>query len=66
MAKHHQFDVLVGFCPPEGSQYLKNAACDEVAETGGPWQMMVPDAEESQLKRPIDLLAPYSSPSSLR
>src|ERR1035438_5118894 len=33
MAKHHQFDVLVAFCPPEGSQYLKNAARDEVAET---------------------------------
>ena len=33
MAKHHQLDVLVAFCPSEGSQYLKNTACDEVAET---------------------------------
>jgi hypothetical protein len=33
VAKHHQLDVLVAFCPSEGSQYLKNAARDEVAET---------------------------------
>jgi hypothetical protein len=35
VAQHHEFDVLVAFCPPEGSPYLKNAARDEVAETEG-------------------------------
>ncbi len=33
VAKHHQLDVLVQSCPSAGSQYLKNAARDEVAET---------------------------------
>ncbi len=33
VAKHHQLDVLVAFCPSAGSQYLKNTARDEVAET---------------------------------
>jgi hypothetical protein len=32
VAKHHQLDVLVQSCPSAGSQYLKNAARDEVAE----------------------------------
>jgi hypothetical protein len=35
VAQQHEFDVLVAFCPPEGSQCLKNAARDEVAETEG-------------------------------
>ena len=33
VAKHHQLDVLVQSCPPAGSQHLKNAARDEIAET---------------------------------
>jgi hypothetical protein len=33
VAKHHQLDVLVQSCPSVVSQYLKNAARDEVAET---------------------------------
>jgi hypothetical protein len=33
--QHHEFEVLVAFCPSEGSQYLKSAARDEVAETEG-------------------------------
>jgi len=33
VAQHHELDVLVQSCPPEGSQHLKNAARDEVAET---------------------------------
>jgi hypothetical protein len=32
VAKHHQLDVLVQSCPSTGSQCLKNAARDEVAE----------------------------------
>jgi hypothetical protein len=35
VAEHHQLDVLVAFCPSARSQYLKNAARDEVAETEG-------------------------------
>jgi hypothetical protein len=35
VAQHHEFEVLVAFCPSEGSQYLKSAARDEVAETEG-------------------------------
>ncbi len=35
MAQHHQLDVLVQSCPPAGSQYLKNAARDEVAQAEG-------------------------------
>jgi hypothetical protein len=33
VAKHHQLDVLVQSCPSAGSQHLKNAARDEIAET---------------------------------
>jgi hypothetical protein len=33
VAQHHQLDVLVAFCPSARSQYLKNAARYEVAET---------------------------------
>jgi hypothetical protein len=33
VAKHHQLDVLVRSCPSAGSQHLKNAARDEIAET---------------------------------
>jgi hypothetical protein len=33
VAQHHQLDVLVQSCPSARSQYLKNAARDEVAET---------------------------------
>ena len=33
VAKHHQLDVLVAFCPSAGSQYPKNTARDEVAQT---------------------------------
>jgi hypothetical protein len=33
MTKHHQLDVLVQSCPSAGSQHLKNAARDEIAET---------------------------------
>src|ERR1039458_7645594 len=61
VAKHHQLDVLVQSCPSARSQCLKNAARDEVAETDAHGQMMVDDAEEGQLKGPIDFLAPYSS-----
>ncbi len=32
VAKHHQLDVLVQSCPSAGSQCLKNAARDEIAE----------------------------------
>jgi hypothetical protein len=35
LAEHHQLDVLVQSCPSARSQYLKNAARDEVAETEG-------------------------------
>jgi hypothetical protein len=35
VAQHHQLDVLVQSCPPAGSQHLKNAARDEVAEAEG-------------------------------
>jgi hypothetical protein len=33
VAQHHQLDVLVRSCPSARSQYLKNAARDEIAET---------------------------------
>ena len=33
VAEHHQLDVLVQSCLSARSQYLKNAARDEVAET---------------------------------
>jgi hypothetical protein len=33
VAQHHQLDVLVQSCPSAGSQHLKNAARDEIAET---------------------------------
>jgi hypothetical protein len=33
VAKHHQLDVLVQSCPSAGSEHLKNAARDEIAET---------------------------------
>ena len=35
VAEHHQLYVLVQSCPPAGSQHLKNAARDEVAEAEG-------------------------------
>jgi len=35
VAENHQLDVLVQSCPPAGSQHLKNAARDEVAEAEG-------------------------------
>jgi hypothetical protein len=35
VAKYHQLDVLVALCPSAGSQYLKNAARDEVAQAEG-------------------------------
>jgi hypothetical protein len=33
VAQHHQLDALVQSCPSTGSQCLKNAARDEIAET---------------------------------
>jgi hypothetical protein len=33
VAKHRQLDVLVQSCPSAGSQHLKHAARDEIAET---------------------------------